>query len=178
MACRCLLLAGCSLLLAGLPIGAQTGAREALKGADKAFAMKAAQGGMAEVQMGKLAADKANDADLKAFGQRMVDDHGKANDQLKAIDQKIGLTPPEGISAKEQAAYDRLSRLSGPVFDKTYVKEMLMDHQEDIREFQKEANSGGNPDLKSFASETLPTLQSHLDSIKSIQSKLASQGTK
>jgi putative membrane protein len=94
------------------------------------------------------------------------------------VDQQIGITPPDGISAKEQAIYDRLSGLSGPAFDRAYVKTMVSDHEEDIKEFQKESDSGGRPELKSFASQTLPVLHNHLDSIKSIQSKMSSQGTK
>ena len=181
MTIRSLLPLGVWVLIAGLPIAifAQTNStNKDLKSADKSFARAAAQGGMAEVQMGKLAADKATTPALKAFAQRMVDDHSKANRQLTVIDRQIGITPPEGISAKEQAVYDSLSRLSGPAFDRAYTKVMVSDHQEDVKEFRKEASSGHNPELKEFASQTLPTLRSHLDTIRALESKPATEGTK
>jgi putative membrane protein len=150
------------------------GASKMMKSADAHFAMKAAQGGMAEVKMGQLTADKAGSPDVKAFGQQMVDDHTKANDQLKSIAKDEGMTLPGDVNQKQQAMYDRLSKLSGADFDKQYVKSMVMDHQEDVKDFQKEANSGKDEKIKSFASQTLPTLQQHLDKIKSIQSKMGS----
>ena len=177
---RGVILAG---VLALLPVAVQAqdasqhmdnGANKMMKSADTHFAMKAAQGGMAEVKMGQLAADKASNPDVKAFGQQMVDDHTKANDQLKSIAQGEGMTLPGDVNQKQQAMYDRLSKLSGADFDRQYVKGMVMDHQEDVKDFQKEANSGKNEKIKSFASQTLPTLQQHLDKIKSIQSKMSS----
>jgi putative membrane protein len=145
-----------------------------MKSADTYFAIVAAQGGLAEVKLGQLAAEKASNPDVKAFGQKMVDDHTKANDQLKSIAQDEGLTLPGDVNQKQQATYDRLSKLSGAEFDKQYVKNMVEDHQEDVKEFRKEANSGKDEKIKSFASQTLPTLQQHLDMIKSIQAKMGS----
>ena len=142
--------------------------------ADSKFAMKAAHGGAAEVAMGKLAAEKGNDSDVKAFGQRMVDDHTKANDQLMSVAKSESMTLPSDMDAKEKMMYTKLSALSGSAFDKAYVSAMVKDHEEDVADFQKEANTGMDPQIKSFASQTLPTLQSHLDSIKSIQSKMMS----
>jgi len=150
------------------------GANKMMKSADTHFAIKAAQGGMAEVKLGQLAATKASNPDVKAFGQKMVDDHTKANDQLKSIAQDEGMTLPGDVNQKQQATYDKLSKLSGADFDKQYVKSMVTDHEEDVKEFRKEANSGKDEKIKSFASQTLPTLQEHLDMIKSIQSKMGS----
>jgi len=130
--------------------------------ADKTFVMKAAQGGLAEVELGKLAADKGQSDDVKKFGQRMVDDHSKANDQLKSVAQQKNIAVPTEPSAKDKALKDKLSGLSGAQFDKVYMQHMVMDHKKDIAEFQKEANSGKDPDIKNFASQTLPTLQEHL----------------
>jgi putative membrane protein len=130
--------------------------------ADKKFAMEAAQGGLAEVELGHLAAQKGQNDKVKQFGQRMVDDHGKANDQLKTLAAKDNITLPTSINAKDQALKDKLSGLSGADFDKTYMQAMVKDHQKDINEFQKEANNGSNADLKAFAAQTLPTLQEHL----------------
>ena len=150
------------------------GASKMMKSADTHFAIEAAQGGMAEVKLGKLAADKAGSPDVKAFGQQMVDDHTKANDQLKSIAQAEGITLPGDVNQKQQAMYDRLSKLSGADFDRQYVKSMVMDHQEDVKDFHKEANTGKDPQIKSFAAQTLPVIQGHLDKIKSIQAKMSS----
>jgi putative membrane protein len=133
-----------------------------LSSADKTFVMHAAQGGMAEVQLGQLAADKASSPDVKKFGQKMVDDHSKANDQLKSIAQQKGITLPTDLSAKDKALKDKLSGMSGAQFDKMYMQSMVADHKKDVAEFQKESTGGKDPDVKSFASQTLPILQGHL----------------
>ena len=130
--------------------------------ADKKFATEAAQGGLAEVELGQLAAQKGQNDKVKQFGQRMVDDHTNANNQLKSVAEKNNITLPTSISAKDQALKDKLSGLSGSAFDKAYMTAMVKDHQKDVAEFQKEASSGSNADLKSFAAQTVPTLQEHL----------------
>ncbi len=150
------------------------GASKMMKSADVHFMMKAAQGGMAEVKMGQLAAEKASNPDVKAFGQKMVDDHTKANDQLKSVAQDEGVTLPTSVNGKDQATYDRLSKLSGAEFDKQYAKHMVMDHEEDVKDFKKEADMGKDEKTKSFASQTLPVLQEHLKMAKDMQSKVAS----
>lgn len=153
-----------------------SGSQKMAKSADTAFAMKAAQGGMAEVQLGKLAAEKAGSPEVKAFGQQMVDDHSKANDQLKEVAEKENMTLPMTMNAKDQALYNKLQTMSGSDFDKTYVKAMVKDHETDIKEFKKEADHGKNEQIKNFASTTLPVLQGHLDKIKGIQANMKSGG--
>ena len=154
-----------------------TGTKQMMKSSDSMFAMKAAQGGMAEVKLGQLAADKATSPDVKAFGQQMVDDHSKANNDLKSVAASENMTLPSDVNAKQQAMYDKLSKMSGTAFDKAYVNDMVKDHEEDVKDFQKEANNGKDPKIKEFASTTLPVLQGHLTKIKSIQSGMGS-GTK
>ncbi len=129
---------------------------------DTHFAKEAAQGGMAEVKLGQLAQEKGSNDSVKAFGKRMVDDHSQAGDKLKGIASKENVTLPTDISAKDQATYDRLSKMSGAAFDRAYAKDMVADHKTDVAAFQKEASSGKDDSLKGFASETLPTLQEHL----------------
>ena len=148
-----------------------TGTQKMMTSADTTFAMSAAQGGIAEVKLGQLALDKASNPDVKAFGQKMVDDHTKANDQLKSIAANENMTLPADLNAKDQATYDKLSKLSGADFDKAYMKGMVKDHETDIKEFQKEANKGKDPQMKSFASTTLPILQSHLQMAKETEAK-------
>src|SRR5947199_691118 len=110
-------------------------------GTDNPFVTKAANGGMAEVKLGTLATQKAANPDVKAFGQQMVDDHGKANDELKQLASSKGITLPTDIDAKEQAKYDRLSKLSGAEFDRAYMKHMVADHRTDVSEFRRESQS-------------------------------------
>lgn len=153
------------------------GAKKMAKSGDDAFAIKAAQGGEAEVKLGKLAAEKASDADVKAFGQQMVDDHTKANEQLKAIASEKGMKLPEEPGPKHQAMYEKLSKLSGAEFDKAYVKNMVKDHEEDVKDFTKESNKGKDEKIKGFATETLPVLQGHLEKIKGIQGKMSSMAS-
>lgn len=140
--------------------------------ADKEFMNKAAQGGMAEVQLGQMAASKAQSADVKSFGQKMVEDHSNANSELKSVATKKGITLPTEVSAKQKEDMDKLSKLSGAAFDKEYVKMMVEDHETDVAEFQKQSDSGTDSDVKSFAGKTLPTLKSHLETIKGINAKM------
>lgn len=138
---------------------------------DSTFAMKAASGGMTEVALGKMATEKGSSQAVKDFGQKMVDDHGKANDELKALASSKNMTLPSAPNAKDQATIDKMSKLSGAAFDKAYTKDMVMDHKNDITLFQKEATSGTDPDVKAFASKTLPTLQDHQKMINDIAAK-------
>ncbi len=139
-----------------------------MSAADKMFVTNAASGGMLEVQLGQLAQSKGSSDFVKQFGQKMVDDHTKANDQLKDLAQKDSITLPTALLPKDQATYDKFSKLSGAAFDSAYTRDMVMDHKKDVADFKKEAASGKNPDVKAFASQTLPTLQEHL---KIIQTK-------
>jgi putative membrane protein len=133
---------------------------------DAHFAKEAAQGGMAEVKLGQLAQEKGSNDSVKNFGKRMVDDHSKAGDKLKEVASRENITLPTDISAKDQATYDRLSKLNGAAFDRAYARDMVKDHETDVAAFQKEANAGKDDSLKGFASETLPTLQDHLKQAK------------
>jgi putative membrane protein len=140
---------------------------------DQKFATNAAIGGMAEVQLGQLAAQKGASDEVRQFGQRMVDDHTKANQDLMQVASGKGWTLPTSLDAKHQADVTKLSGLSGDKFDKEYVKMMLDDHKKDVGEFQKESTSGADSDIKSFATRTLPTLQDHLQMIQRIHDKEA-----
>ncbi len=142
--------------------------------ADMMFAKKAAIGGMEEVQLGQLAVKNGKSDKVKQFGQRMIDDHSKANDQLKSIAGKDNITLPTQLDAKHQAMVDKMGALQGAAFDKAYMRDMVKDHEMDIADFQKEASGGMNSDLKDFAGSTLPTLQEHLRLAKEGNSSLMS----
>jgi putative membrane protein len=129
------------------------------------------------VQLGQLAAQKASNPEVKAFGQQMVDDHSKANDKLKSVAAQENMSLPTTLDAKDQKLMTKLQGLSGPDFDRAYVKAMVKDHEEDVKEFQKEADKGKDPQIKNFASQTLPVLQQHLSKIQSLQSNMSGGGS-
>lgn len=135
---------------------------------DATFYKNAAEGGIAEVQLGKLAQDKSPTANVKEFGAMMVTDHSAANDKLKAIAAKKSITLPTSPSMGQMATKTKLEVLSGSAFDNSCIKAMVKDHEEDIKEFQTEAASGQDPDAKAYAAATLPTLQTHLKKIRAI----------
>jgi putative membrane protein len=143
---------------AGLAAAADAG----LTAADRDFINKAAQGGMMEVAAGKLAAQRAIDPAVKSFGQKMVSDHSAANDLLKSLAAAKNLPLPESVSEQDHSALGKLEGLNGAEFDKTYSQMMVKDHVTDISDFEKEAQKGEDPDVKTFAAQTLPTLRHHL----------------
>lgn len=151
MKCVVLLAVGTSVL--GLPAIAQD-ASQPMKPAvsqqekDKMFVRKASEGGLAEVQFGQLAAQKAQNPDVKAFAQKMVDDHSMLNDKMKPVAEQLGVTPASRLSKKDQAEYDKLSGLSGADFDKEYVSDMVADHHKDLRDFRHEEAVAADPQLK------------------------------
>jgi putative membrane protein len=142
--------------------GASSASDSKLAHGDRKFIEDAARGGMAEVQLGQLAAQKAQSSEVKQFGQKMVDDHSKANDQLKSIASSKSVTLPTDLDSSHKRDYDRLSKLSGAEFDREYMKHMVSDHKKDVSDFRKEAKSGKDTEVKNFASTTLPTLEQHL----------------
>jgi putative membrane protein len=141
---------------------------------DSDFAKEAAEGGMAEVKFGQLAQDKGASDAVKEFGKRMVDDHSRANDTLKNIAEKENMKLPLSLSKKDQSTYDKLSKLSGDAFDRAYARDMVKDHENDIASFQQEAANGRDLGIKTFASETLPTLQDHLKLAKEMMKSVSS----
>jgi putative membrane protein len=136
---------------------------------DKEFVLKASQGGMTEVELGKVASEKGGTSQVKDFGSRMVKDHSQANDELKGLAEKKGIALDSKLDARHQSQVDRLSKLNGPAFDKAYVTNQVRAHESTVALFKEEAKSGQDPDLKAFASRTLPTLENHCSSIMDIQ---------
>ena len=134
------------------------------------FWSKAAQGGMAEVELAKLALQKSQNADVKKFAQTMVTDHTKANDELKGLATKKNVTLPTDLGS-HKSTLDDLNGKTGADFDKAYVAAMVDDHEEDVDLFEDNTDNS-DPDIKAFTTKTLPTLKSHLEMIKGIQSKM------
>lgn len=135
---------------------------------DKAFIHEAAEGGLAEIQLGQLAAKKGSTDDVRQFGQRMVTDHQQLNDQLKPFAQSKGVSLPKKPGKKMQAEYVKLNALSGEAFDKEYVSMMVDDHQKDLKEFKQEANNTTDPQLKETVQKGADVVQQHLTAIEEI----------
>lgn len=141
-------------------------------GGDLDFMNTAAASGMAEVELGKMAASKAQNAEVKAFGQKMVEDHSKAGEELKQLAaQKKVMLPPDVLPTHKQLM-EKLSKLSGAEFDKDYVAAMVADHEKDVAAFENVSKTAADADVKAFATKTLPTLKMHLEMIKAMAEKM------
>jgi putative membrane protein len=140
---------------------------------DVRFARQAAMGGMMEVELGRIAVRKSSNDKVKEFGQRMIDDHSKGGDELKGIAAKNDFKIPSQLDERHRAIVNGYANMAGTEFDRAYMRDMVTDHQTNIAEFQKEANSGLNPDLKSWATTTLPMLQEHHRIAKETESSLS-----
>jgi putative membrane protein len=170
---------GCGIALATLPaFGQQDNPTQPMQPAvtqqdkDKMFVRHASEGGLAEVQFGKLAAQKAQDPDVKAFGQKMVDDHSMLNDKMKPIAQNLGVTPASRLNRKDQAEYDKLNGLSGDDFDKEYVADMVADHRKDLREFRQEGSAAADPQLKDAVMDGTKVIAAHNRMIDHLAQKI------
>ncbi len=135
------------------------------------FVKDADQGGMAEVKIGQLAAKNAKDPEVKKFAAMMVTDHTAADKDIEALAKKKSFALPTDIGS-HQSAYDKLSKLSGADFDKEYVDDMVSGHESVLKDFQRQAENGTDPEVKALAAKYVPVIQKHLDAIKAIQAKM------
>jgi putative membrane protein len=139
---------------------------------DHKFATEAAQGGLMEVTLGQLATKNAASQAVKDFGQRMVTDHSNANHKLEQIAAQKGISLPTSLPADMRQEHEKLAATSGAEFDRMYMSHMLKDHEKDVKEFEKQAEKGNDPALRSFAQETLPVLRRHLELAKSVSAQV------
>jgi len=139
------------------------------------FATNAAQGGMAEVELGRLATQRAGDVSVREFGARMVADHSRANSELKSIAGQKGIQLPSELNSEQKSEMDKLSKMSGAEFDKEYMSAMLKDHETDVKDFDTQAKEGNDPEIKAFAGKTLPTLQQHLQMAQQAAQKVGAK---
>jgi putative membrane protein len=158
-------------VIAGTGLAVAESPRGALADADYTFVMEAAEGGQMEVELGQLAQQKASRDAVKQFGQRMATDHAKSGQELAQLAAGKGVELPKQPARKTQMEKDRLSKASGPAFDREYVKMMVKDHEQDVAAFKRESQQAQDPDLKAWATKTLPTLEDHLKSIKQIEAQ-------
>lgn len=139
---------------------------------DARFAVSAADGGMLEVELGKLAEKNASSQVVKDFSKHIIEDHSQANEELKAIALSKSISLPDALSEKYQEKVDKLSKKSGTEFDKDYIDLMVSDHKDDIKAFEKEAEKGNDPEIKAFAASKLPALKQHLKMAEEAQEVL------
>jgi putative membrane protein len=152
--------------------------KHATASADARFVMQAWEGGLTEVAKGKLAAQKGAHEGVKQFGQKMVDDHSKVNDELKSIAGGKDITvPEERPNSPTQAALAKLEKLEGAAFDRAYVEDQIRDHEKTIALFEREVKTGKDAELKAFAEKTLPTLKEHLTMVQDLKTKVAKGAT-
>ena len=138
---------------------------------DRTFARDAASGGMLEVELGLLAAERAHRSDVKAFGQHMVAEHRQANDRLKTLSVGKGIELPQTMDPQHRETMTKLSGLSGEAFDREYMEHMVKDHETTVTKFKQQAESGSDADLRLFAKEALSTLEEHLEEAQAIEEK-------
>lgn len=129
---------------------------------DQSFATQAASMGMSEVAAGRLAAERASSPEVRAFGREMAEDHGRNNDRLRSIASQARMAVPASPDATEAAKLDRLDDLTGQAFDRAFVNQMVASHQDAVRLFERQAAQGSSPELRTYASQTLPHLRAHL----------------
>jgi putative membrane protein len=139
------------------------------------FAANAAQGGMAEVELGRLATQKAADPSVREFGARMIADHSRANSELKSIAAQKGIQLPADLNSEQKSERDKLAQMSGAEFDKEYMSAMVKDHETDVKDFDTQAKDGNDADIKAFAGKTLPTLQEHLKMAQTAAQKVGAK---
>jgi putative membrane protein len=139
-----------------------SGQRGSVSRGDASFLRKAGEHGLAEVELGRLAQERGMREEVKQFGARMVADHGKANEELARIASARGVEVPAAPDKKHQRDRDKLSKYTGPEFDREFMKHMVADHRKDVREFARMAKGAKDAEVKEFAARQLPVLKSHL----------------
>jgi len=147
---------------------AAAGSSKIAASADNEFVRKASASGLAEVALGQLGASQGSSAATKSFGEQMVKDHTAANEELKTIASSKNLTVSPAPMPADKETADAMSKKSGDAFDKAFAKKMVADHQKAVALFTKESTSGKDPELKAFATKTLPTLKEHLEMAKKL----------
>jgi len=148
------------------------------KAPEETFVQKAASASTAEVELGRLAVEKAGSEDVKKFAQRMIDDHSKANDELKTLAQSKNITIAETPDPHNQAMHDRLSKLSGASFDRAYMQMMVTDHRKVLNDFRLASRAAKDPEIKGWATKTMPTIEEHLRLAQRTNTGVGTSGVK
>lgn len=158
--------------------GAAGQSQASLSPSDKQFINEAAQGGMAEVEMARLALKRSSNSTVKSYAQQMIDEHTKVNQELMALAKQKGVTPPKAIAPKHEKVRAKLSQVPSKSFDRTYMNEAgVKAHAEQVDLFQRQAQQGQDPDLKAFATKTLPAVQKHLQEAQAATDRYSGAST-
>ena len=126
------------------------------------------EGGEAEVQLGQLAQQKSQSADVKQFGQKMVQDHSQLGEEMKAVAKSLGVKEPKGPSKKDKQLMAKLQGLSGAQFDEEYIKAMIKDHKQDLKEFKDQAQMTQDPNLQKVTQQGANVISQHLQMIEQV----------
>jgi putative membrane protein len=161
-----------TLFAAGLLVVTGPAAAQMLNDSDRQFVNTAAIGGVAEVELGRVAMLRAARPAVRSFGERMVADHGRGNAELATLARSKGMDVSPTLDTTHQAMRDRLSGLSGADFDRAYMSEMVRDHTEDVALFERAAQTATDPDIKAYAARSLPMLRDHLALARQINSEV------
>jgi putative membrane protein len=148
---------------------------QVVTGGDLTFMNDAAQGGMAEVEMGRMAAVQAVSSEVKQFAERMIKDHSQAGEELKQLAGAKKVVLPMEMTPKQKEMMEKFSKLKGSDFDREYIKAMVADHEKDVAAFEATAKNGTDADVKAFAAKILPTLKDHMQMIRSISEKMGAK---
>jgi len=144
----------------------EKGAKQAVP--DEGFIMSATRDGIFHVEAGKLAVQRGSNEGIKKFGQHAIDHHTQINDELAQFASTKGVMLPKKMSMKKQKALDKVAKLSGPDFDKAYLKMEIKDHSKDLSAYKKEAKDGKDPDVKAWAAKIVPTIEEHLKTARDL----------
>jgi len=142
--------------------------------AERNFIEKAAQHNAAEVELGKVAEKNASSDEVKKFARQMVDDHTKANEELKTMAQAKGIDMPAEPDRSHRRAMDKMQKETGADFDRDYMKDMVKDHEADIKDYQKQARDAKDPEVKAYAEKAEAVIQKHLDMAKQLDDTMRS----
>ena len=159
--------------LALIPLQAQSSSSSQLSSADRQFLNQAASGDKAEIELGQLAQQKAQNDQVKMVGQHLVTDHQKSLDQAQKLADKKGISLNPTLAPSDQQTKAKLEKVSGAEFDREFVRHEVRDHRKDIAEYQQEARNGQDGDVKQFAEQSVPTLQSHLQMSQSAEQSVS-----
>jgi len=160
----------------GIAVGAVAASPGKLDSSDRKFIEKAAMDGMAEVELGRIAASRAQNDQVRQFGQRMVTDNSKANDELKQLTSSKGIDLPSSVDRKHRKELDEMQKKDASKFDHEYMEQMVKEHKKDVSEFEKQSKKAKDSDVQGFASKTLPTLKEHLALAQQVESAVKGKG--
>ncbi len=153
----------------------ETSTTGGLSHTDHKFVSEAARGSLEEVQLGQLAQQKGANTAVREFGQRMMSDHTKLSNELQQLASQKGLTVPTSLSHHEQSTLQHLQSDNGAKFDQAYARQMVQDHEKDLKEFEREAKDAKDPALKSFAQQSIPILRQHLQMARNMEASVKNE---